>query len=45
MSDKKNITSETQENNFLKSYTDKKIQELQEGFESQRGWALGSVIG
>ena len=32
MSDKKNVTSEPQENNFLKSYTDKKIQELQEGF-------------
>lgn len=32
MSDKNKITSEPQENNFLKSYTDKKIQELQEGF-------------
>ena len=34
MSDKKNIPSEPQENNFLKSYTDKKSQELQEGFEA-----------
>ena len=34
MSDNKNNTPEKQENQFLKSFTDKKIQELQEGFEA-----------
>ena len=34
MTDNKNNTPEKQENQFLKSFTDKKIQELQEGFEA-----------
>ena len=34
MTDNKNNTPEKQENPFLRSFTDKKIQELQEGFEA-----------
>ena len=34
MSDNKNNTPEKQENQFLRSFADKKIQELQEGFEA-----------
>ena len=34
MSDNKNNIPEKQENQFLRSYTDKKVQELQEGFEA-----------
>ena len=34
MSDNKNNIPEKQENQFLRSFTDKKIQELQEGFEA-----------
>ena len=34
MTDNKNNTPEKQENQFLRSFTDKKIQELQEGFEA-----------
>ena len=42
MTDNKNNTPEKQENQFLRSFTDKKIQELQEGFEATNstfnGW-------
>ena len=34
MTDNKNNTPEKKENPFLRSYADKKIQELQEGFEA-----------